>query len=130
MALRDGYGEQPNSVWPWAQDELGSATPAVLPSTDLNFEQIASLKPDLIVGVWSGIPVEDYELLSAIAPTVAQPDAYDDYGTPWQEQTRILGAATGRTAEAEAVVADVEGISSAPAMPIPSGRARPPRWRS
>ena len=109
MALRDWYGEQPNSVWPWAQDELGDATPEVLPSTELNFEQIAALEPDLIVGVWSGITAEDYELLSAIAPTVAQPDTYDDYGTPWQEQTMILGAATGRTAEAEAVVADVEG---------------------
>ncbi len=109
VALRDWYGDQPNSVWPWAQDELGDATPEVLPSTELNFEQIAALDPDLIVGVWSGITVEDYELLSAIAPTVAQPDSYDDYGTPWQEQTMILGAATGHTAEAEAVVAAVEG---------------------
>ena len=92
VALRDWYGEQPNSVWPWAQDELGDATPEVLPSTDLNFEQIAALDPDLIVGVWSGMTAEDYELLSAIAPTVAQPENYDDYGTPWQEQTLILGA--------------------------------------
>jgi iron complex transport system substrate-binding protein len=122
VALRDWYGEQPNSVWPWAQDELGSATPAVLPSTDLNFEQIASLEPDLIVGVWSGISVEDYELLSAIAPTVAQPDTYDDYGTPWQEQTMILGAATGRTAQAEAVVADVEGQ-------IAAARDAHPEWQ-
>jgi len=33
VALRDWYGEQPNSVWPWAQDELGDATPEVLPAT-------------------------------------------------------------------------------------------------
>ena len=121
VALRDWYGEQPNSVWPWAQDELGDATPEVLPATDLNFEQIAALDPDLIVGVWSGITAQDYDLLSAIAPTVAQPEEYDDYGTPWQEQTLILGEATGRSAEAEAIVADVEGQ-------IMAAREAHPEW--
>lgn len=108
VGLRDWYGDQPNSVWPWAQDELGAATPEVLPNGDLNFEQIAALDPDLIVGVWSGMTEQDYELLAAIAPTVAQPDTYDDYGTPWQEQTMILGKATGKTAEAQAAVAAIE----------------------
>ncbi|BAN04444.1 iron-siderophore ABC transporter substrate-binding protein [Ilumatobacter coccineus] len=108
VALRDWYGEQPNSVWPWAQDELGDATPDVLPVTELNFEQIAALQPDLITGVWSGISDSDYELLSAIAPTVAQPDTYEDYGTPWQEQTLILGRATGREAEARAIVDELD----------------------
>lgn len=108
VGLRDWYGEQPNSVWPWAQDELGDATPEVLPASDLNFEQIAALDPDLIVGVWSGIDGDDYELLSAIAPTVAQPAEYEDYGTPWQEQTMILGRATGRVDQAEAAVERVE----------------------
>lgn len=108
VGLRDWYGEQPNSVWPWAHDALGGASPEVLPAGDLNFEQIAALDPDLIVGVWSGMTEADYELLEAIAPTVAQPDTYDDYGTPWQEQTMILGEATGRVAEAEAAVAAVD----------------------
>ena len=108
VGLRDWYGDQPNSVWPWAQDELGDATPDVIAADALNYEQIASLTPDLIVGVWSGITDEEYGLLAAIAPTVAQPDIYDDYGTPWQEQTMILGRATGRTDEAVAVVADIE----------------------
>lgn len=108
VGLRDWYGDQPNSVWPWAQDELGDATPEVLPNGDLNFEQIAALNPDLIVGVWSGITEQDYELLAAIAPTVAQPDTYEDYGTPWQEQTMILGRATGKTEEAQAAVTALE----------------------
>lgn len=108
VGLRDWYGEQPNGVWPWAQDELGDATPDVIAADAINFEQIAALDPDLIVGVWSGMTAEDYELLAAIAPTVAQPDTYDDYGTPWQEQTMILGRATGRTVEARAVVDDLD----------------------
>ena len=48
---RDWYGDQPYATWPWAQDELGDAQPAVLTSTELNFEEIAALRPDLIVGV-------------------------------------------------------------------------------
>ncbi len=108
VGLREWYGEQPNGVWPWAQAELGDATPEVIAPDVINFEQVAAMDPDLIVGVWSGMTAEDYELLAAIAPTVAQPDTYDDYGTPWQEQTKILGRATGRTAEAEAVVADLD----------------------
>ncbi|MEP1124480.1 MAG: iron-siderophore ABC transporter substrate-binding protein [Ilumatobacter sp.] len=108
VGLRDWYGDQPNGVWPWAQDELGDATPAVIAPDAINFEQVAALEPDLIVGVWSGMTAEDYELLAAIAPTVAQPDTYDDFGTPWQEQTEILGRATGRTEQAESVVAEIE----------------------
>ncbi|MFT6391067.1 MAG: iron complex transport system substrate-binding protein [Ilumatobacter sp.] len=108
VGLRDWYGDQPNGVWPWAQDELGDAAPEVLSSNSLTYEQIAALNPDLIVGVWSGMTDEEYELLSEIAPTVAQPDMYDDYGTPWQEQTEILGRATGRSDVAADVVAGIE----------------------
>jgi iron complex transport system substrate-binding protein len=38
----------------------------------------------------------DYELLSQIAPTVAQTDRYIDYGAPWQEHTLTVGKAPGR----------------------------------
>lgn len=108
VGVRDWYGDQPFATWPWAQDELGDAQPEVIPSAELNFEQIAALDPDLIVGVWSGMTGADYEKLSAIAPTVAQSDEYDEYGTPWQEQTLVLGEATGRLAQAEAIVAALD----------------------
>jgi iron complex transport system substrate-binding protein len=108
VGLRDWYGDQLNGVWPWAHDELGDAEPEVLGSDSLAYEQIAALNPDLIVGVWSGMTDEEYELLSEIAPTVAQPDTYDDYGTPWQEQTEILGRATGRSDVAADVIAGIE----------------------
>lgn len=108
VGLREWYGDQPNAVWPWAQDALGDSTPEVLPSADLNFEQIAALDPDLIVGVWSGMTGEHYELLAEIAPTVAQPATYEDYGTPWQEQTMILGRATGNEDEAASIVEELD----------------------
>ena len=109
VGIRDWYGEQPFATWPWATDELGDAEPAVLPSTELNFEQISSLDPDLIVGISSGMTDQEYATLSEIAPTIAQSGEFIDYGVPWQEATLVTGEATGHLAEAEALVADIEG---------------------
>lgn len=122
VGLRDWYGEQPNSVWPWATDQLGDETPDVIGTTDgINYEAVAALDPDVIVGIWSGMTQEEYDLLSAIAPTVAQSDAYADYGTPWQEQTEILGLVTDRTAEAAAAVARIDAR-------LAEVRAEHPEW--
>lgn len=108
VGVRDWYGEQPFATWIWAQDELGDAEPEVLPSTELNFEQIAALEPDLILGIGSGMSDTDYATLSAIAPTVAQPGEYPDYATPWREQLEIAGRATGRSDVAAEVIAEIE----------------------
>ena len=72
VGIRDWYGDQPDAVWPWARGELGDAEPTVLSSAELDFEAVAALEPDLIVGLSSGMTASDYELLSQIAPTVAQ----------------------------------------------------------
>lgn len=108
VAVRDWYGDQPYATWPWAQDELGDATPEVLASTELNFEQIAALEPDLILGISSGMTDADYATLSAIAPTVAQPGDYIDYGTPWDVSLEITGRAVGRAEAAAQVIAETE----------------------
>jgi len=108
VGIRDWYGDQPYAVWPWAKDALGSATPEVLSSGDLNFEAIAALKPDLIVGLSSGMKAEEYQRLAAIAPTLAQSDKYVEYGEPWQEITMVIGQALGKSAEAGALVGKVE----------------------
>jgi len=104
VGVRDWYGDQPYGTWPWAQDELGDATPELLPSTELNFEQIAALDPDIILGIGSGMTDADYATLSEIAPTIAQPADYVDYGTPWDVSLDITGRALGRNAEAAAVI--------------------------
>ena len=110
IAVRDWYGEQPDATWPWAQDELGDATPEVLPSTELNFEQIAALQPDLIMGIASGMTDADYAKLSAIAPTVAQPGDYIDYGTPWDVSLEMAGRAVGKPDVAAQVIADTKQL--------------------
>ena len=110
VAVREWFGGQPYAVWPWAVDELGDATPDVLvmPYGQLDFEKIASLRPDLIVATHSGITQQEYATLSRIAPTLAQPAAYPDFGVPWQEQTRLIGRAVGLEPLADRLVADVE----------------------
>ncbi|HEU4328700.1 MAG TPA: iron-siderophore ABC transporter substrate-binding protein [Roseiflexaceae bacterium] len=106
VAVRFWFGEPANGVWTWAQDQLGGATPQVLnlPFGELNYETIATLRPDLILAVSAGITDEEYATLSNIAPTVAQSDAYVDFGVPWQEQTKVIGRALGAEARAQELV--------------------------
>jgi iron complex transport system substrate-binding protein len=113
VGVRDWYGDQPSATWPWAQDELGDAKPTVLPSTDLNFEAIGALQPDLIVGISSGMDADDYEKLSQIAPTLAQPADYIDYGTPWDVALLETGRALGLESRAEAVIAETNDLFAA-----------------
>jgi iron complex transport system substrate-binding protein len=108
VAVRDWFGDQPLAIWPWAQDALGDAKPEMLSSGDLNYEVIAGLRPDLIVGIYSGLTEEEYGKLSQIAPTVAQTKDDPDFGAPWQEQTRMIGRAVGREDKAVTLVDKVE----------------------
>lgn len=108
VGVREWFGDQPLATWPWAQDELGDAEPAVLPSAALAFEQIAALEPDLIVGVSSGMTEEDYTKLSQIAPTLARPKEFVDFGTPWQDATGLIGEAVGEPDRAEELVEELE----------------------
>lgn len=108
VAIRQWYGDY-DYVWPWAEEALGDLEPEVLPATDLNFEQIAALRPDVIIGQYIGLEKAEYEKLSKIAPTVAQPSGYPSFGAPWQLMTENIGAAVGKSEEAEALIADIEG---------------------
>lgn len=109
IATTEWYGEHPHAVWPWAQDALGDAEPTVLHAPDgFDFEKIASLRPDLIVGTNSGMSQADYDKLSELAPTVAPPPDAPAYFAPWRSQTLLIGSALGLTAEAETLVTDIE----------------------
>ncbi|RKS80522.1 iron complex transport system substrate-binding protein [Motilibacter peucedani] len=108
VGIRDWYGDQPDATWPWAHDKLGGAKPTVLSAAEIDPEAVAALKPDLIVGLSSGMTAKDYATLSKIAPTLAQPKQYVDYGTPWQEAQLIIGKALFKQDEAQALVDGVE----------------------
>jgi len=105
VGVTDWYGEQPYATWPWAQDELGDATPEVLSTADgLEFEKIAGLAPDLIVGTNAGLTQETYDTLSQIAPTIAQSGEYTNYFEPWDVQALAIGRAMGKEDEVTALI--------------------------
>lgn len=112
VAVRYWYGDEADTVRPWAQDYVEGDAPIVLnmPYGSLNYEAILALQPDLISAVTSGITQEEYDLLSQIAPTISQSADYINFGMPWQAVMKMVGTAVGKGAEADAVVADVEGL--------------------
>lgn len=71
-------------------------------------DEIVAMQPDLIIGANSGMTERDYAKLSKIAPTVGQPEGVGPWATPWDEQTRLVGQALGRTDQADQVVRDTE----------------------
>lgn len=112
VAVRYWYGDEADTIRPWAQEYVEGDDPIVLNMTygALNYEAILELQPDLISAVTSGITEDEYELLSEIAPTITQTSDYINFGMPWQEVMKMVGMAVGKSAEAETIVEDVETL--------------------
>ncbi len=109
IATTEWYGEQPYAVWPWAQEALGDAKPTVLNVTDgFEFEKIAELAPDLIIGTNAGIEQEDYDKLSQIAPTIPGAKGSTAYFSEWDTQVELIAAALGKPDEGKALVQQVK----------------------
>ncbi len=109
VGVTDWYGDQPSAVWPWARDRLGDAKPTVLNTNDgFQFEKIAALRPDLIIGVNSGMEQADYEKLSKLAPTIAGRKGGTDWFSPWDQQVELIAAALGKPRTGRALVEQVE----------------------
>ncbi len=124
VGIREWFGNQPGALWPWARRRAGEARPAVLPVDTLNIEQVAALGPDLVLGASAGLTPDEYRALSGIAPTVAQPGEFADYGAPWQKITEMTGAALGVPDRAAQLVRDVEARFAATRDAHPGFRGR------
>ena len=111
VGVHEWWGEQPYATWPWAEDAriAVGAEPEVLMGYEVDLEWIATQKPDLIVATYFELDPATYDLLSQIAPVVATPEGFEDYGAPWQEQLELIAlATTGTTEKADAIAADLE----------------------
>lgn len=97
-------------VVPWVQEAIeaaGAPQPVTLDNgASPPIEQIAALKPDLILAVYSGITEDEYKVLSQIAPVVAYPTT--PWTASWQETITIVGEALGKPDQGRAMVAELE----------------------
>ncbi len=112
------FGDE-SGINPWAAEALpeGAEMPEVLDATNgIPVEEVAALAPDLIIGEYSAMTEDEYDLLSQLAPTLAQSGEYADYSMPWDEMALKIGQAVGQEDEAaEQVAAVKEQIETAAA---------------
>jgi len=108
VAVTNWFGDQPFGVWPWAQPKLGNAKPVVLNLDDgIQVQQIAGLKPDLIVATDAGLDQDTYQKLAAIAPTLAQSDGYAFF-EPWKDQATAVGQAVFQPGQITSLISGVD----------------------
>ncbi|MEM1332650.1 MAG: ABC transporter substrate-binding protein [Actinomycetota bacterium] len=105
----DAVGQE-GFYYPWTEDALAGAEPTQLGSP-LNFEQIAAVEPDVIVATTFQLQPDQFELLSAIAPTVGPPTA--GVIPTWREVQRIFGQVLNRMDEAERVIDETDAAFAA-----------------
>jgi iron complex transport system substrate-binding protein len=108
VAVTAWFGDQPFGVWPWAQPKLGNAKPVVLHlDNGIQVQQIAGLKPDLIVATDAGLDQDTYQKLAAIAPTLAQSDG-DAFFEPWKDQAKAIGQAVYQSGQITSLINGVD----------------------
>lgn len=111
-------------VGPWAEDELGDATPTVFSSRQLDLEAVAAAAPDLILDVNASGELADYEKLSRIAPTISLPVGAPPFAAPWRDTTRLVAQALGRADDGERLVRETEGYLTGVAAANPAFAGR------
>jgi iron complex transport system substrate-binding protein len=99
-----GFGGE--GVGPWAEGRYDEA-PEIVETLEPSYEQIAALRPDLILDTRSAGTQERYDALSAIAPTIGQPEGAGPYQTTWQQQLDLVGQALGKAEEARSLEDEV-----------------------
>jgi iron complex transport system substrate-binding protein len=104
MVKGRGYIE---GLAPWVIAAGGEEIPEIEGTAEgeLDFEAIAAARPDLILTSWPDDTT--YQTLSSIAPTLVFKNSD---ATTWQDVQRLIGEATGRSAQAEQIIAETEAM--------------------
>lgn len=120
------WGGDAEGVLPWVREAVeasGKPMPAIVNfDTDIPYERLLALAPDVILAPYSGLTQDQYDRLSVIAPTVAY--AKDAWAGSWQDITLITGRALGKSAEAQALVASVDARFAEAAAAHPEFRGK------
>jgi iron complex transport system substrate-binding protein len=105
VGILDWFKAWPVGVGPWAQPLLKGAKPQVLTGPEINFEAVATLRPDLITLTKSDNVKATWEQLEKLAPTLSGPPGAQPYGTALADQTVLIAEVLGRKADGEKLVA-------------------------
>lgn len=100
---------------PWEPAALQDGE-SLKPTAEL-VEQIAALNPDLILASGFAVDQAKYDQLSKLAPTIS--DIGSAQVDPWGDQVSTLGRVLNKEAEADKVIADVNGQIDAVAKKYP-----------
>jgi iron complex transport system substrate-binding protein len=109
------WGGDENGYLPWVADKLAELDKGMPTQIDFSggipFETILEAAPDVILARYSGLTDEDYERLSAIAPTVAFVE--QPWQGEWRDVTRTVAKALGESERGEQLVAETEALIAA-----------------
>jgi iron complex transport system substrate-binding protein len=109
VGAMDWFGKGTYGDWPWERKAWRGEPAEVVSSEsyEIDFERVAELRPDLILGIYADLKRGDYDKLSEIAPTVAQAKG-DAYTTPWRDMARAIARAVGRPADGDRLIGEVD----------------------
>ncbi|MEM9412519.1 MAG: iron-siderophore ABC transporter substrate-binding protein, partial [Planctomycetota bacterium] len=106
-----GWGDDNgDGLLPWVAEELEAlqaAPPILFDENDgIDFEAVVASDPDVILAAYSGISLNDYKILSEIAPVVAFPET--PWTTSWRDTIRLNSIGMGMEHEGEALIEELE----------------------
>jgi iron complex transport system substrate-binding protein len=126
VGMQDFTGDtgEKGGVLPWDQAKLGGAKPVQIKATgtEVPYERVAALRPDVILAVNSGVTDAQYAKLSKMAPTVAYPGK--PWMTSWEDQTRLVGRALGRNMQAAGLITTTKARIAKEAKAHPEFRGK------
>jgi iron complex transport system substrate-binding protein len=94
-------------IQPWTKQALGDARPELLDTaTGYPVEQVAALRPDVILATNAYELADVYDKLNQIAPVIAVEKGEGE--DPWQLATERIGKALGKQQEASELVEGTE----------------------
>jgi iron complex transport system substrate-binding protein len=102
------YPNTETGVLPWNQRYIAGAEITFFSPGAIDFEEIAALRPDLILAIRSGVDQVAWNRLSAIASTVVYRSG--PWIATWQEQTLLTGQALGVPDRAKSLIERTDGF--------------------
>ncbi|MFC6088187.1 iron-siderophore ABC transporter substrate-binding protein [Saccharothrix lopnurensis] len=107
VGASDWLGFGGKGVGPWAEGLYGQA-PQLLGTTEIDYEAVAALQPDLILNTRSDNDQAKYETLAKIAPTIGAPKDVIQYGTTWEQQVELVSKALFKEDEGRKIISDLQ----------------------